>query len=110
MAPLRRPQDAAEPPQPSRTRQSGLAPAIPIDVTPRSDRASPVGVLARMASGPKNQVALRMPAGNYRVGDGMTESTKSAEEQIARLSRAYEDLRGQMAKVIVGQHDVIEHL
>jgi MoxR-like ATPase len=40
----------------------------------------------------------------------MTESTKSAEEQIARLGRAYEDLRGQMAKVIVGQRDVIEHL
>jgi MoxR-like ATPase len=40
----------------------------------------------------------------------MTESIKSAEEQIARLSRAYEDLRGQMGKVIVGQHDVIEHL
>jgi MoxR-like ATPase len=40
----------------------------------------------------------------------MTESIKSAEEQIARLSRAYDDLRGQMAKAIVGQHDVIEHL
>ena len=37
-------------------------------------------------------------------------SSASTQESIARLNRAYDSIREQMGKVIVGQHDVIEHL
>jgi MoxR-like ATPase len=40
----------------------------------------------------------------------MTEMTNSMEDSLTRLARAYDGLREQMAKVIVGQHDVTEHL
>ncbi len=40
----------------------------------------------------------------------MTEMTNSVEDSLTRLARAYDDLREQMAKVIVGQHEVTEHL
>lgn len=40
----------------------------------------------------------------------MTEMTNSMEDSLTRLARAYDGLREQMAKVIVGQHEVTEHL
>jgi MoxR-like ATPase len=40
----------------------------------------------------------------------MADSEMSMDEQLTRLGRAYDDLRGQMAKIIVGQDEVIEHL
>ncbi|HVJ66989.1 MAG TPA: MoxR family ATPase [Caulifigura sp.] len=40
----------------------------------------------------------------------MTEMTNSIEDSLTRLARAYDNLREQMAKVIVGQHEVTEHL
>jgi len=40
----------------------------------------------------------------------MTEMTNSMEDSLTRLARAYDNLREQMAKVIVGQHEVTEHL
>jgi len=40
----------------------------------------------------------------------MTEMTNSMEDSLTRLARAYDGLREQMAKVIVGQQDVTEHL
>ncbi len=42
----------------------------------------------------------------------MTDTLSSAatQESIAKLNRAYDSIREQMAKVIVGQHEVIEHL
>ena len=40
----------------------------------------------------------------------MTEMTNSMEDSLTRLARAYDNLREQMAKVIVGQQEVTEHL
>jgi MoxR-like ATPase len=40
----------------------------------------------------------------------MSDMTNSMEESLTRLARAYDALREQMAKVIVGQHEVTEHL
>jgi MoxR-like ATPase len=40
----------------------------------------------------------------------MAETSKTTAEQLTRLARAYDDLREQMSKVIVGQNEVIEHL
>jgi MoxR-like ATPase len=40
----------------------------------------------------------------------MTEMTNSMEDSLTRLARAYDGLREQMAKVIVGQQEVTEHL
>ncbi len=40
----------------------------------------------------------------------MTDLTNSMEDSLTRLARAYDNLREQMAKVIVGQHEVTEHL
>ncbi|MBX3442522.1 MAG: MoxR family ATPase [Planctomyces sp.] len=40
----------------------------------------------------------------------MADFSKSMEDQISRLNQAYDELREQMGKVIVGQQDVIEHL
>src|SRR5436190_17591504 len=40
----------------------------------------------------------------------MTEMTNSMEDSLTRLARAYDGLREQMAKVIVGQDHVIEQL
>src|SRR6187399_95536 len=40
----------------------------------------------------------------------MSEMTNSMEESLTRLARAYDGLREQMAKVIVGQQEVTEHL
>jgi MoxR-like ATPase len=40
----------------------------------------------------------------------MTDLTNSVEDSLTRLARAYDNLREQMGKVIVGQHEVTEHL
>src|ERR1044071_4018395 len=40
----------------------------------------------------------------------MTEMTNSMEDSLTRLARAYDNLRDQMGKVIVGQQDVTESL
>ena len=39
-----------------------------------------------------------------------TMNSANTQESIARLNKAYDSIREQMSKVIVGQHDVIEHL